>query len=139
MVRFGLSATAGGSAAGSIPNHIAALAAGVTRAMLVTKSKVTIAFALAVGLIGAGAGLVGTGMQSFAQSQETQVAAPPSPPNPKKEHPAKDKAPAAKTVDSAAALDPGDPLDATLLRWQIIRARSSSTNISNSPITRSLV
>jgi RNA polymerase sigma factor (sigma-70 family) len=55
-IRFGLLVAAGNPAAGVIPSHIAALAAGVTRAMLVTKTKIAIAVMLAAGLFAAGAG-----------------------------------------------------------------------------------
>jgi RNA polymerase sigma factor (sigma-70 family) len=54
-VRFGLSVAAGEPAA-AIPTHVAALAAGVTRAMFVTRVKVTTFLLLAAGLLIAGAG-----------------------------------------------------------------------------------
>jgi RNA polymerase sigma factor (sigma-70 family) len=49
-IRFGLSVAAGGPAA-AIPSHIAALAAGVTRAMLLSKTKIAVVVLLAAGLI----------------------------------------------------------------------------------------
>jgi RNA polymerase sigma factor (sigma-70 family) len=52
-VQFGLLVAAGESAAGLIPTHIAALAAGVTRAMFLTKAKLAIAALLVTGLISA--------------------------------------------------------------------------------------
>jgi RNA polymerase sigma factor (sigma-70 family) len=55
-VRFGLLVAAGESAAGLIPAHIAALAAGVTRAMCLTKAKIAVVLMLGVGLFVAGAG-----------------------------------------------------------------------------------
>jgi RNA polymerase sigma factor (sigma-70 family) len=55
-VRLGLSVAAGGSSAAAIPSHVAALAAGVTRAMFLTKTKTAVVLLLALGLIAAGAG-----------------------------------------------------------------------------------
>jgi protocatechuate 3,4-dioxygenase beta subunit len=55
-VRFGLLVAAGRSAAGVIPSHIAALAAGVTRAMFLTKAKIAFA-ALLVAAVAAATGL----------------------------------------------------------------------------------
>jgi RNA polymerase sigma factor (sigma-70 family) len=54
-VAFGLSVAAGESAVAGIPSHIAALAAGVTRAMFLTKAKLATALLLALGLVAAGA------------------------------------------------------------------------------------
>jgi RNA polymerase sigma factor (sigma-70 family) len=54
-IGFGLSVAAGNSAAGVIPTHIAALAAGVTRAMFLTKTKIAVAILFFAALIG-GAG-----------------------------------------------------------------------------------
>jgi RNA polymerase sigma factor (sigma-70 family) len=56
-VRFGLSVAAGGPAAAAIPSHVAALAAGVTRTMFMTKARIATAVLLAVGLIVAGVGV----------------------------------------------------------------------------------
>jgi RNA polymerase sigma factor (sigma-70 family) len=53
-VRFGLLVAAGEPVAGVIPPHVAALAAGVTRAMS-TKTKIALVVLLAVGLFAAGA------------------------------------------------------------------------------------
>ncbi len=57
-IRFGLSAAAGGLAAGVIPSHIAALAAGVTRAMFLSKTKIAAILLIAAGLLAAGAGML---------------------------------------------------------------------------------
>ncbi len=57
-VRFGLSVAAGEPAAGVIPTHIAALAAGVTRAMFLTKGKIATILLIAAGLFAAGAGVL---------------------------------------------------------------------------------
>jgi RNA polymerase sigma factor (sigma-70 family) len=54
-IRFGLLVAAGGSAAGQVPTHVAALATGVTRAMFLTKTKLTTALLLAASLLIAGA------------------------------------------------------------------------------------
>jgi RNA polymerase sigma factor (sigma-70 family) len=54
-VGFGLLVAAGEPAAGVIPPHIAALAAGVTRAMFLTKAKIATAVLFALGFIVAGA------------------------------------------------------------------------------------
>jgi protocatechuate 3,4-dioxygenase beta subunit len=59
-IRFGLLVAAGESAAGVIPNHIAALAAGVTRAMSVTKTKAAIAILLTLTIASAAGGLAYT-------------------------------------------------------------------------------
>jgi RNA polymerase sigma factor (sigma-70 family) len=55
-IRLGLLVAAGESAAGRIPSHVAALAAGVTRAMFLSKTKVITALLLVAGLLIAGAG-----------------------------------------------------------------------------------
>jgi RNA polymerase sigma factor (sigma-70 family) len=54
-VSFGLLVAAGGPAA-AIPPQVAALAAGVTRAMSLTKTKIAAALIVALGLVVAGAG-----------------------------------------------------------------------------------
>jgi RNA polymerase sigma factor (sigma-70 family) len=58
-IRFGLLAAAGQPAAGVIPTHIAALAAGVTRAMFMTQAKTAVTVLFAVGLFAAGAAVLG--------------------------------------------------------------------------------
>jgi RNA polymerase sigma factor (sigma-70 family) len=50
-IRFGLLVAAGGPAAGVIPSHIAALAAGVTRAMFLTNTKIATAVLLAISVL----------------------------------------------------------------------------------------
>jgi RNA polymerase sigma factor (sigma-70 family) len=55
-IRFGLLVAAGEPAAGVIPSSVAALAAGVTRAMFLSKTKIATALVLAAGLLLAGAG-----------------------------------------------------------------------------------
>jgi RNA polymerase sigma factor (sigma-70 family) len=57
-VRFGTLVAAGEAAAGVIPSHVTALAAGVTRAMFLTQAKIATALLLAVGLMIASAGLL---------------------------------------------------------------------------------
>src|SRR5438445_12028585 len=57
-IRSGLLVAAGETAAGLIPSHVAALAAGVTRAMFLTKAKIAMAVLCAVGLFAAGAGVL---------------------------------------------------------------------------------
>jgi hypothetical protein len=52
-IRFGLLVAAGRPAAALIPSHVAALAAGVTRAMFLTRTKIAVVVLLAV-LIGGG-------------------------------------------------------------------------------------
>jgi RNA polymerase sigma factor (sigma-70 family) len=54
----GLLTAAGETAAGVIPPHVAALAAGVTRAMLLTKAKIATAAFVAVSLFATGAGVL---------------------------------------------------------------------------------
>jgi RNA polymerase sigma factor (sigma-70 family) len=51
VIRYGLLATAGDVTAAAIPSHIAALAAGVTRAMILTKAKIAGVLLLAAGLL----------------------------------------------------------------------------------------
>jgi RNA polymerase sigma factor (sigma-70 family) len=57
-IRYGLLVAAGKTAARVIPNHIAALAAGATGAMLVTKTKISVVILLAIGIISTACGLV---------------------------------------------------------------------------------
>ena len=56
VLRSGLVAAAGEPAAGVIPSHVAALAAGVTRAMFLTKMKIASVLLLAAGVVAAAAG-----------------------------------------------------------------------------------
>jgi protocatechuate 3,4-dioxygenase beta subunit len=57
-VRSGLLVAAGEPAAGVIPTHVAALAAGVTRAMFLTKAKIATVALLALALIATSAGVL---------------------------------------------------------------------------------
>jgi RNA polymerase sigma-70 factor (ECF subfamily) len=57
-IRIGLLVAAGEAAAGRIPSHVAALAAGVTRAMFLTKTKIATALLLVASLLVAGAGVL---------------------------------------------------------------------------------
>jgi RNA polymerase sigma factor (sigma-70 family) len=57
-IRSGLSVAAGEPAASVIPSQVAALAAGVTRAMFLTKTKIATALLLVAGLLVAGAGVL---------------------------------------------------------------------------------
>jgi protocatechuate 3,4-dioxygenase beta subunit len=75
-IRFGLSVAAGEPAAAVIPAHVAALAAGVTRAMFLSKTKIAVMILLAGCLLLAGAGELTR--QAFAARQ--QPAANPKPP-----------------------------------------------------------
>jgi RNA polymerase sigma factor (sigma-70 family) len=78
-VRLGLSVAAGEPAA-VIPTHIAALAAGVTRAMSLSKTKITTVALIAASLLVAAGGALA--YQTFATGQETtpEAARPPEPP-----------------------------------------------------------
>ena len=73
VIRYGLLAVAGGSAAGTIPSHVAALATGVTRAMFLKKAKIAVIVLFAVGLFAASAGVLTK--QMLKADEET---APPS-------------------------------------------------------------
>jgi RNA polymerase sigma factor (sigma-70 family) len=77
-IRFGLSVAAGEPAA-AIPSHVAALAAGVTRAMLWNKAKIATALLIVLGLVVAGAGAL-TRPAPAAPPEETkpQAGAKPS-------------------------------------------------------------
>jgi RNA polymerase sigma factor (sigma-70 family) len=57
-IRSGLLVAAGGPAAGVIPSHVATLAAGVTRAMFLTKIKFATGILLTVSLLSGGAGII---------------------------------------------------------------------------------
>jgi RNA polymerase sigma factor (sigma-70 family) len=67
-VRFGILAAAGSPAAGVIPSHVAALAAGVTRAMTPSKLPLLTAALLAVGLVAGAAAF----MQRGTAADETE-------------------------------------------------------------------
>lgn len=72
-IRFGLSAVAGGPAAATIPSHVAALAAGVTRAMSLSKTKIATTLILAAGL------LTGAALWAQQQSPPGPIEKPPVP------------------------------------------------------------
>src|SRR5262249_21017227 len=72
IIAFGLLVAAGEPAAGVIPARVAELAAGVTRAMLLTKAKIATVFLLAVGMIAVGAGVL---TRQTVAARETAVAA----------------------------------------------------------------
>jgi RNA polymerase sigma factor (sigma-70 family) len=57
-LRSGLLVAAGGTAAGVIPSHVATLAAGVTRAMFLTKAKLATTILLTMSLLAGGAGII---------------------------------------------------------------------------------
>jgi RNA polymerase sigma factor (sigma-70 family) len=116
-IGLGLSVAAGEPAA-AIPSHVAALAAGVTRAMFLTKTKIAAALLLAAGLFAAGAGVLRH--QTVAAEESKDPPAPPAaktPPRPPaaeaKPLAAEAKAPAADNKDdkepiafSGRVLDP---------------------------------
>jgi RNA polymerase sigma factor (sigma-70 family) len=108
-IRFGLSVAAGGPAAATIPSHIAALAAGVTRAMSLTKAQIAAALLLTVSLLAAAAGAVG--YQAFGAGEKESPAAaarPAAPPAPKADTPAR---PAQAPEADASATFSGRVLD----------------------------
>jgi hypothetical protein len=100
-VRFGLLVAAGEPAAGVIPSPVAALAAGVTRAMFLTKAKLASAVLLVVGLV-AGAGALA---RQALEARERPVGSQPSAASSPKPEPA-----AAKEAPKPQAADAKDPL-----------------------------
>ncbi len=82
-VRCGLLVAAGGTAAGQIPSHIAALAAGVTRAMLLTKAKTAMGVMIALSLFAA-AGVLGRQALAAKGTERPAADQKAEPPNPKK-------------------------------------------------------
>jgi RNA polymerase sigma factor (sigma-70 family) len=72
-VRFGLLVAAGEPAAKVIPTHVAALAAGVTRAMVVTKTKIATAVLIVLSLLVAAGGVLA--YQALAAGEEPPPAA----------------------------------------------------------------
>jgi RNA polymerase sigma factor (sigma-70 family) len=89
-VRFGLSVAAGQPGGAGIPAHIAALAAGVTRAMALAKAKVAVVLVVAVGLLAA-AGV----LACQALADKAQRAGPPA----KAEQPGPGNKPAPRKID----------------------------------------
>jgi RNA polymerase sigma factor (sigma-70 family) len=97
VIRFGLLVAAGEPAAGVIPLPIAALAAGVTRAMFLTKAKNAIVILLVAGLLATGAGV----LTRRALAGKAQEAAPAA----KAAQPASEKKPAPPKGAGAADKD----------------------------------
>jgi RNA polymerase sigma factor (sigma-70 family) len=95
-IRFGLSVAAGEPAA-AIPSHVAALAAGVTRAMTLTKAKFAASFLVAVGLLVAAGGALA--YRAFASGEE---------PSPNPSRPAEPPTPRANAAPPAARPDDAD-------------------------------
>jgi RNA polymerase sigma factor (sigma-70 family) len=107
-IRFGLSVAAGEPAAGVIPARVAELAAGVTRAMFVTKARLAIAVLLGGCLFAAGVGV--RTFQAFANGQESAPPAKPESPTPDEAVPPK-KADRDSIPFSGRVLDPdGKPV-----------------------------
>jgi hypothetical protein len=81
-VRSGLLVAAGGTAAGMIPPHVATLAAGVTRAMFLTKVKIATTLVLTVSLLAGGTSILARqvygGRPRQAHQQQTRTALQPS-------------------------------------------------------------
>jgi RNA polymerase sigma factor (sigma-70 family) len=72
-VRYGLRVAAGKTAAGTVPSQVAALAAGVSRAMFTGKIQVIAAVLLAVGLIVTGGVLAHQALAARGQAVESQT------------------------------------------------------------------
>jgi RNA polymerase sigma factor (sigma-70 family) len=104
-VRFGLSVAAGEPAAGVIPAHVAALAAGVTRAMFVNKAKIAVLLTLALGLFALGAGVLAC-QAPAAPEPAAQLTAPAEPAAPPEK-----KGGAAEATDKDAVTLQGQVLD----------------------------
>ncbi len=112
-VRLGLLGAAGGRSAGLIPSSVAALAAGVTRAMFLTKAKIVTAVVLAVGLLAAGAGTLT--YQGFAADKDSPPPAAaaqeePTPPAPKRPAGVEDKASKAIAIRGSVLSPDGKPI-----------------------------
>jgi RNA polymerase sigma factor (sigma-70 family) len=103
-VRFGLSVAAGEPAA-AIPTHVAALAAGVTRAMFLSKAKTAVVVMLAASLFAVGAGAL-VCQALAAKAPETPPAAASTP-----AAPAEGKGKAAEAGDKDAVTLQGRVLD----------------------------
>jgi RNA polymerase sigma factor (sigma-70 family) len=97
-VRAGLLVAAGETVAGVIPSHVAALAAGVTRTMFLTKAKIAIGVLFAMGLFAAGTGVL---TRQVIAAKET------APPVEKSEPPAKEAA-KPQTERAKATTNPKD-------------------------------
>jgi TIGR03009 family protein len=134
-VRFGLLVAAGNSAAGVIPTHIAALSAGVTRAMFMTKAKITIAILLTLSLVGVGTQSASLGIwtqESGEEVMQQNARVPWGAQSQESQAPARSKAPPKKEPEPSVALDTDDPLDLALLRWRkaIDRIETVSCKVS---------
>jgi RNA polymerase sigma factor (sigma-70 family) len=75
-IRFGLLVAAGGPAAGVIPSHVAALAAGATGAMFLTQAKIVTVVMLALSVVTSAAMLA---RQASAEKPAPPTAGPQSP------------------------------------------------------------
>jgi TIGR03009 family protein len=116
-IRSGLMGAAGESAVGAIPTHIAALAAGVTRAMFVSKAKIAAVVLVVLGALTATteAWILATDGRSQPEQAATRSVAQ----NQGSQTPAKVKSSQTEKPDPPPLmLDPDDPLDLALLRWQ---------------------
>jgi RNA polymerase sigma factor (sigma-70 family) len=121
-VGFGLLVAAGGPAA-VIPSHVAALAAGVTRAMSLTRAKIA-AILIAAGLLIAGAGVL---------ARQSPTAGEPPPGNQKSEPGTRESVPAAADEEADAVevrgrvVDPdGKPLAGAALSVWVRGAKGES-------------
>jgi RNA polymerase sigma factor (sigma-70 family) len=76
-VGFGLLVAAGEPAAAVIPSRVAALAAGVTRAMFVTKAKIAVVLVFAASLFALGAGVLACQEPEALPTARSESAAPP--------------------------------------------------------------
>src|SRR5262245_39921228 len=79
-IRLGLLVAAGEPAAGVIPPHIAALAAGVTRAMFLTRTKIATNALLVVGIVAAGAAALAQQVTAADETAKPPVATSAQPP-----------------------------------------------------------
>ena len=104
-VRSGILVASGGTAAGLIPPHVAALATGVTRAMFLQQSKIATVVLLVVGLL-AGAGVLThqalAAKEQPVGSQKSEARSPEPPAATGTPKPAEAKPPAADDKDSLA-------------------------------------
>jgi RNA polymerase sigma factor (sigma-70 family) len=98
-VRFGSLVAAGEPAAGVIPTHVAALAAGVTRAMFLTKAKLASAVLIAGALLIAAGGALAYQALAAEEAETPPAAARPSEPS----APKADAAPPAARAGEANA------------------------------------
>ena len=107
-IRFGLVVAAGRPAAGVIPSHVAALAAGVTRAMFLTKAKIATAVLMTVSLLIVG----GTQAYQSLAAQEKQDTRPAAA---KQAEP-----PAPERVSQRQAVQDDDPKDAMTYSGRVL-------------------